>query len=341
MHPKTKPPAILRDKTQQTRMKVISLSLTIGIVLMAAKFYAYGITRSSAVFSDALESIINVVAGAFAMGSVWFAAKPPDADHPYGHGKIEYFSAGFEGALIIMAAIGIFKTGLSNLFSPLVLPNLQAGLLVLSAASFANLGLALILIRTGRRTRSLILVADGKHLLADVYTSAGVIIGLALVYATGWLWLDGAIACVVGLHILFTGGALVRQSFSALMDSSDPDLLDEISNLLSSHRKEFWIDIHQLRAWRSGNHIHMDLHLVLPRNLSLIKTHAEVKDVEALIATHFKGHASVLVHADPCEDPHCPICQRYDCELRKSQPEENKPHWTRRNLTKPSPKSAG
>jgi cation diffusion facilitator family transporter len=335
MHPETDTPRNLRDNHQQARMKVIGLSLTMGILLMAAKFYAYRITQSSAVLSDALESIINVVASAFAMGSVWFAAKPPDADHPYGHGKIEYFSAGFEGALIIIAAIGIFKTGLSNLWHPPLLPNLQAGLLVLLAASGANLLLAVILIRTGKRTRSLILVADGKHILTDVYTSAGVIIGLALVYATGWLWLDGAIACLVGLHILITGGNLVRQSFSALMDSSDPDLLDEISNLLGRHRKAYWIDIHQLRAWRSGNHIHMDFHLVLPRNFSLIKTHAEIKALEALMADHFKGHASVLVHTDPCENPHCPICERYDCELRSSKPEE-RPHWTRQTLTKPN-----
>jgi cation diffusion facilitator family transporter len=336
MHPEIDTAPIPRDNHQQTRMKVIGLSLTMGILLMAAKFYAYAITQSSAVLSDALESIINVVASAFAMGSVWFAAKPPDADHPYGHGKIEYFSAGFEGALIIIAAIGIFKTGLTNLIHPSVLPHLEAGLLVLAVASGLNLMLAVILIRTGRRTGSLILVADGQHILTDVYTSAGVIIGLALVYATGWLWLDGAIACVVGLHILVTGSRLVRQSFSALMDSSNPDLLDEISNLLDRHRKDYWIDIHQLRAWRSGNHIHMDFHLVLPRNFSLVKTHAEIKELEALMADHFNGNASILVHTDPCGDPHCPVCQRYECELRKTRQEE-KPQWTRKNLTKPSP----
>ncbi len=204
------------------RMTAICLSLLISIVLMAAKFYTYHITQSSAVLSDALESIINVVAAAFAVGSIWMAARPPDSDHPYGHGKIEYFSAGFEGALIIFAAIGIFKTGISHLLMPAPLANLQAGLSILVAAAVVNLLLGAALIRIGNRLQSLTLVADGKHVLTDVYTSAGVVAGLILVHWTGWLWLDGAIACMVGVNILLTGMRLVRQSFSALMDASDP-----------------------------------------------------------------------------------------------------------------------
>jgi cation diffusion facilitator family transporter len=282
------------------RMTAIGISLSVSVVLMAAKFYTFHLTRSSAVLSDALESIINVVAAAFAVVSIWMAAQPPDSDHPYGHGKIEYFSAGFEGALIIFAAIGIFKTGISHLLMPKPLANLQAGLAILVAATVINLLLGVGLVRVGKKAQSLTLIADGKHVLTDVYTSVGVVVGLLLVQLTGWLWIDGGIACLVGLNILLTGTHLVRQSFSALMDASDPHLLDEISRLLEAHRKEVWIDIHQLRAWRSGNFVHIDLHLVLPRDYLLDDAHAQAKALEQLLIDHFEGNAGVLVHMDPC-----------------------------------------
>lgn len=281
-------------------MTAICISLLVSLVLMAAKFYTFHLTHSSAVLSDALESIINVVAAAFAVVSIWMAAQPPDFDHPYGHGKIEYFSAGFEGALIIFAAIGIFKTGISHLLMPAPLKNLQAGLAILVAASAINLMLGIGLLRVGKKAQSLTLIADGKHVLTDVYTSVGVVVGLFLVHWTDWLWLDGAIACLVGVNILLTGTRLVRQSFSALMDASDPHLLFEISRLLEKHRKESWIDIHQLRAWRSGNFVHIDLHLVLPRDYLLDDAHTEAKALERLLIDHFEGNAGVLVHMDPC-----------------------------------------
>lgn len=282
------------------RMTAIGISLAVSVLLAAAKFYTFHLTRSSAVLSDALESIINVVAAAFAVVSIWMAAQPPDSDHPYGHGKIEYFSAGFEGALIILAAIGIFKTGISRLLIPNPLANLPAGLAILAAVSVINLLLGIGLVRVGKKVQSLTLIADGRHVLTDVVTSAGVISGLFLVQFTGWLWLDGAIACLVGINILLTGTRLVRQSFSALMDASDPHLLDEISGLLEQNRQAVWIDIHQLRAWRAGNFVHIDLHLVLPRDYLLDDAHAQAKALEWLLIDHFEGNAGVLVHMDPC-----------------------------------------
>ena len=167
---------------------MILLSLAVSTALMAAKFLTYHLTLSSAVLSDALESIINVVAGAFAFLSVWMSAKPPDPEHPYGHGKIEYFSAGFEGALIIVAAVGIFYSGIQHLKHPRVLPNLEEGLIILIAATAVNLLLGICLMRVGRRTDSITLISDGKHILTDVYTSGGVLLGLVLVFWTGRLW---------------------------------------------------------------------------------------------------------------------------------------------------------
>lgn len=324
--PDPSPPSC--DKKQvRMRIRAVSLSFAVGALLMAVKFYIYRLTLSAAVLSDALESIINVVASAFALGSILLAAVPPDKNHPYGHGKIEFFSAGFEGALIMLAAAGIFKSGWPRIFEPTPLPNLQEGLWMLLAASLVNLILGLGLVRTGQKTRSLTLVADGKHVLTDVYTSVGVILGLLLVHVTGWLWMDGAVACLVGVNILYTGAVLLHQSFAGLMNASDPDLLREICNLLNENRKETWIDVHQLRAWTSGHLIHIDFHLILPRNFSLEEAHLEGKEIERILQCHFAGDASVLIHLDPCIEPDCPVCLRNLCSER-GRPPEGRIQWT-------------
>jgi len=312
----TQEPAPVAGRHLKLRILAISLSFGIGALLLVIKFYAYRLTHSSAVLSDALESIINVVASAFALVSVILAAKPADESHPYGHGKIAFFSAGFEGALIIVAALGIFKVGITGLLAPRPLPALQAGLLLLLAASGVNLLLGLGLVKVGRQTDSLVLVADGQHLITDVYTSAGVLAGLWLVHLTGWYWLDGAVACLLGLNILVTGAKLVRQAFSGLMDAANPQLLERIAALIERHRKALWIDVHQLRAWKSGDYVHIDFHLILPRDLSLEKAHREAEALEALLMAEFGPQASVLVHMDPCREPECPVCRKTRCELR-------------------------
>jgi cation diffusion facilitator family transporter len=325
------------DQAQQRmRMRAILLSFAVGAALMAVKFLTYRITHSSAVLSDALESIINVVASAFAALSIWMAAKPPDKEHPYGHGKIENFSAGFEGALIIFAAIGIFYTGIKHLYNPHPLPHIEQGILILVGATIVNLLLGLFLVHRGRRTDSLALTADGKHILTDVYTSAGVVIGLMLVYLTGWTRLDGIVACLVGLNILITGGRLVHQSYARLMDASDPDLLDRIARLLEANRQPGWINIHQLRAWRAGRMVHIDLHLVLPQDAILLNAHHEAKTLENLLINEFDGNASVLVHTDPCAPIECPVCGRPDCNIRAHQPQDTTSPWTRQHLVNTS-----
>ena len=323
---------ISEKKNLKIRLIAISCSLLVGASLMVLKFYVYWITQSSAVLSDALESIINVVASAFALGSIILAAKPPDPTHPYGHGKIEYFSAGFEGALIIFASGGIVWTAIPQLLSPHSLPHLQSGLLILLATSLVNLLLGIGLVRTGKSTHSLVLVADGKHVLTDVYTSAGVLLGLFLVHLTNWYWLDGAIALLVALNILIIGAKLVRESFAGLMDASDPQLLEQISELLATHRKNTWIDIHRLRALRSGNRVMLDFHLILPRDLTLEEAHNEVTELEQVINRHLNGRSDVLIHAEPCIIPECPICGYDPCKLRQ-EPTKQQPIWHREVLT--------
>lgn len=318
---------------QALRMKAIGLSVATSAFLLGFKFFTYALTHSSAVLSDALESIINVVASLFATLTIWMSAKPPDPDHPYGHGKIEYFSAGFEGALIIGAAIGIFYTGVKQLLDPHPLPNLETGLLILAAATLINLLLGLYLVRVGKQTESLALKADGAHILTDVYSSLAVVLGLGLVRLTGWIWIDGTIACIVGINILRTGGKLIKQSYSRLMDASDPALLQRISQLLANNRRMDWVDIHQLRAWRAGAMVHIDLHLVLPENMPLDEAHQEADTLENLLKQEFRDSVSVLVHMDPCEPEECPICRRRQCDMRRSATDDSN-QWTRHHLVR-------
>jgi cation diffusion facilitator family transporter len=309
---------------QRTRLFAILTSFLVGATLMAAKFYVYWLTGSAAILSDALESIVNVVASVFALVSIILAAKSPDPCHPYGHGKIEYFSAGFEGALIILAALGIFYQALPQLFARRVLPRLNVGLLLLLAISLVNLILGLGLVQVGRRTRSLALVADGKHIMTDVYTSVGVLVGLSLALWTGWYWLDGLVAILVGLNILYIGAQLMKESSAGLMDASDPKLLEEISGILQDHRKDLWIDVHRLRARRSGDWVFIDFHLIVPRDLPLEEGHREVKDLERIFNERYQGMADTLIHLDPCERLECPICGFDPCIHRQEETKEQK-----------------
>ena len=170
----------------------------------------------------------------------------------------------------------------------------------------------------GKRTHSLTLIADGKHVLTDVITTGGVVVGLLLVMFTEWNWLDGAVAILVGLNILVTGAKLVWQASAGLMDTSDPALLQEISEVISRHRKDIWIDVHQLRARRSGSRVLIDFHLILPRDLLLDEGHQEVKELEQILNKHFQGRADILIHADPCTEPECPICGYDPCLHRRA-----------------------
>ena len=303
---------------RKARLYAISLSLLVGSMVMAVKFYAYSLTDSSALLSDALESIINVVASIFALWSILFSERPPDRTHPYGHGKVEYFSAGFEGALIIIAACGIFQAAWPRIFNPQEILNLDKGLALLALTGVVNLMLSLGLIYVGKRTQSIVLTADGKHILTDVLTTVGVFIGLLAVRFTGYLWLDGVVATIMAMIILYTGTKLVRQAFGGLMDEASPELLDEISTLLSRKRKDTWIDIHRLRAWRAGSQIRVDFHLVLPQDLSLLKISHEIAEVKNVLGVHYGSFIDVLVHTDPCGTRDCPACARPLCSIRKT-----------------------
>ncbi|MBW2240915.1 MAG: cation transporter [Deltaproteobacteria bacterium] len=302
---------------RQERLRAGWASAAVGASVFAVKLAAWIVTGSTAVFADAMESVVNVVAAALLLVSLYVASRPADEGHPYGHGKIEYFSAGIEGALIAVAAVLIAVESVGALISGASPQRIGLGLGLVVAASVANALLGVYLLRTGRRTHSAALVADGKHVLADVWTSAGVIVGMAAVWATGWARLDPLVALVVAAHVLREGWLLAKDAAAGLMDAADTDLLERLATTLGEQRQEGWIDVHGLRAWRAGADVHADLHLVVPRYYDADQLHGIHDAVEHALRNDVRA-GDVVVHFDPCRPPYCKGCAMEDCPVRSA-----------------------
>lgn len=301
--------------------------------MLIMKTSAYFLTHSAAIFSDALESVVHVVATTMAMYSVLLSARPADKSHPYGHGKIEFFSAGFEGAMIIIAAIAIVYQAVSAIILGPQLQKLGIGILFTIAASFINLFLGTFLIRTGKSTNSLTLVADGKHVLTDSWTSFGVVVGLGLVVFTGWELLDPLVAIAVAVNIIVSGYKLIRLSIGGLMDEADPSTLEKIVSIILRGRTAEWIDVHHLRVWRSGEIFHVDFHLTIPFYWNVDIAHAFEKKVLQRIAQDLGVGTQVLIHLDPClPSGCCKMCQVSPCEERQHEFVSRR-EWTVSTLT--------
>jgi cation diffusion facilitator family transporter len=292
------------------------LSFAIGLLMFVMKSGAFLITHSAAILSDAMESVVHVIATGFALYSVILAGRPADARHPYGYGKVEYFSAGVEGTLIVIAAIAICYEAIRDIINGPAVRSLEIGTWVIAAAGTINLLLGLYLVRTGKRTGSLTVVADGKHVLTDSYTSIGVCFGLALVWFTGIVLIDPIIAILVALNILFTGYHLVSESVRGLMNVTDPETLRRTVEAINRVRTEEMIDVHRLRAWSAGEARFIDFHLTLPHFLRIDEAHEIQHMVHDAISEEFGGHADVMVHLDACRESWCACCGRLDCDSR-------------------------
>ncbi|MAE97224.1 MAG: cation transporter [Deltaproteobacteria bacterium] len=300
------------------RLRAGWASALVGGAVLTGKFSAWAVTGSAAVFADAMESVVNVAAAAMLLGSLYVASRPADADHPYGHGKVEYFSAGIEGTLIAVAAVLIAIEAVRALVAGSLPRQLDLGLAIVVAMSALNAGLGLYLLRTGQRTASPALVADGRHVLADVWTSVGVIAGMAAVWATGWAVLDPLVALAIAAHLLREGWLIARNAVHGLMDAADDELLELLAQSLESARAPAWVDVHGLRAWRSGADVHTDLHLVVPRYYDAARLHGIHDDVELALGPHVRG-GDVVVHFDPCRPHHCKGCMTPECAVRKGE----------------------
>lgn len=309
----------------------MKLVLLVGILVMGLKFLAWFITHSNAILTDAVESIVNVLAGSFALYSLYYASKPRDEDHPYGHGKIEFVSGGVEGGMILLAGLAMVIKGIVAFFHPPVLHHLDSGLLLTAFSGFVNFLLGRLLLKRGAELQSTTLVADGKHLLTDTWSSIGLVVGLLGIYFTGLLWLDQAITLVLGLIIIRTGFQLIRESIFNLLDKADYEKIEQLIRILNQHRTSSWIDIHNLRALKYGAVVHVDCHMTLPWYFSLEEAHREVDALGKLAAREMNYEIEFFIHADPCLPKSCGICQMHDCKVRQF-PFERKLEWKLENV---------
>jgi len=287
------------DKSAQ--MFAIRLSFAFGILMLAIKWYAYHLTGSTAILSDASESIIHIIGVGFAVFSLWYSFQPADEEHTYGHHKISYFSAGFEGALIILAAIFIIYISVKRLIFGIEISNLDKGTYFTFGASVINLMLGGYLVWKGKKSKSIILIANGKHVLTDSWTSFGVVAGLLLTWLTGWLPFDPIVAIAAALNILWAGGKLVRQSIGGLMDEGNKDTADAIKNILDHETNSRGLEYHQLRYRESGNVLWLEFHLLFPKGTLLEDAHNTATELELNIKKNLNSQSNIITHLEPLE----------------------------------------
>lgn len=294
--------------------KIVAL---VGVLLFVIKFIAWYITDSVAVLTDALESIINVVSGFIGLYSLYLSSLPKDRNHPYGHGKVEFISASIEGTLISVAGIVIIHEAIVNLQHPVAVSKLDYGILLIAITAIINYIVGMIAVKKGTKNNSLALIASGKHLQSDTYSTVGIIIGLIIMYFTDLPWLDSVVALLFAGFIIFTGYKILREAVSGIMDETDDDLLEELVAFLNKVRRPNWIDLHNLRIIKYGSTLHIDCHMTVPWYFNIQEGHVEVDALEDLVRDHFGDRIEVFVHLDSCKDYSCQICSKLDCPVRK------------------------
>jgi cation diffusion facilitator family transporter len=303
----------------------------LSILLFLVKITAYYITSSVSILSDALESIVNVIAGFIGLYSLYIAAKPKDENHPYGHGKAEFVSAAAEGSLVIAAGIIIIYETVQNILQNTQIKSLDHGIWLIASTAVLNYVAGAYCIRMGKKNGSLALESSGKHLQIDTYSTAGVLLSIALIYFTKIYWLDKAIAIVLSVWIMYNGYTILRKSLAGIMDEADMVLLNEFINELNKHKKVNWVDLHNLRVIKYGALLHIDCHLTLPWYMNIHEAHVEIDALSDLIKNKFGDTIELFVHTDGCLDFSCAICTKTDCSVRK-HPFQQQLIWTLDNL---------
>ncbi len=288
---------LIAAKENLRLQKIITL---VAIVLFITKIIAWYITGSLAILTDALESIVNIIAGLVGLYSLFLSAKPRDAEHPYGHGKVEFLSAAVEGTLIAIAGVFIIYEAIQNFSSHSKITKLNVGMILLGITAIINFAAGVVCVRKGTKNNSLQLIAGGQHLKSDTYTTIGIFGGLLLLYFTKLTWIDSAVAALFALIIIYTGYKIVRTSIAGIMDEADIQLLDNIVRVLNSNRHENWIDIHNLRIIKYGSTLHCDCHLTVPWYLNVNEAHHEIEALARLIRNEFGEAVELFVHSDGC-----------------------------------------
>lgn len=319
-------------KQGQQNLRVQRWVAAVSVLLLAAKLIAYYYTHSVSILTDALESIVNVVAGFIGLFSLYIAAKPRDMDHPYGHGKAEFISAAIEGTMIGSAGAIILYKGIQHLINPIELHRIDFGIFLITITAVVNFIVGLFCLRTGRKNNSAALIASGKHLQTDTWSTVGIIAGLALLYFTGYAWIDSAVACLFGSFIIFTGYRIVRSSIAGIMDEADIKLLTRLVEVLNANRQINWVDLHNLRVIKYGSVLHVDCHLTVPWYLNVHEAHREIDALAKLIRNEFGESLELFVHSDGCLPFSCRICEKGDCKERQHN-FEKKIDWTLENIS--------
>ncbi len=312
-------------------LKIQFFVTTLSIVLFLLKFVAYYLTHSLSVLSDALESIVNVLAGGIGLYSLYVASKPKDKDHPYGHGKAEFVSAAFEGSLIITAGLIILIETVSSYFSPHELHGLDNGVWILLSTAMLNLIAGIFAKKLGNKNNSLALISSGQHLIIDSFTTFGVIVGISIVLVTNYNGIDSFIALLMGIWIIYNGYKIIRESLAGIMDEADMELLGEVVKEINANRDDRWIDLHNLRVIKYGPLMHIDCHLTMPWYLNVKEAHANMDQFTNLIKSKFGDSVEFFIHIDGCMPFSCALCSIDTCEKREHAFQE-KIDWTMENV---------
>ncbi|MBM4179204.1 MAG: cation transporter [Ignavibacteria bacterium] len=283
--------------------RAMNLSLATGVLMLIAKWIAYLLTGSSVIFSDAAESVVHIVAVWFAWYALRVGSRPPDDNHPYGHDKVSFMSAGVEGGLICIAAVVIIVTAVNKLIHGVELQHVDIGVLITFGAAAVNLALGLYLISTGKKNHSLVVEANGRHVMTDVWTSVGAVAGLYAADLFNMLWLDPVIAIIFGVNIIWEGGKLVAISVRGLMDHSDPELLQMATEVIEPYCAKHGCTFHRLRLRSSGNTIHVDFHLQVPDDMRMHEAHNLASNLEDLIRKRLDHQGEVFTHLESMTQP--------------------------------------
>jgi cation diffusion facilitator family transporter len=304
----------------------------VSVILLVVKFAAYYTTHSVAILTDALESIVNVSAGFIGLYSLYVSAKPRDREHPYGHGKVEFLSAAIEGTMIGAAGAIILYKAVQHLLHPVVLKEIDYGILLVGITAIINFITGFLCLRTGRKNNSAALIASGHHLQSDTWSTVGIIAGLGLLYFTGLPWIDSAVAIGFGFFIIWTGYRIVRSSVAGIMDEADMQLLNRMVAALNANRRENWIDMHNLRVIKYGSVLHLDCHVTVPWYQTVLEGHQEIEVLGDLVRREFGESLELFVHTDPCLPFSCRICTKHNCNVRRHA-FEKQIEWTLDNIS--------
>ena len=316
---------------KQHNIKLQRWVAIVSSVLLIAKFTAWYITHWVSILTDALESIVNVVAGFIGLYSLYVSAKPRDLDHPYGHGKAEFVSAAVEGTLVFSAGLLIIYNAVKQFVNPEALHELDTGIYLVGATAAVNWFMGWMALRQGKKTGSLALMASGKHLQTDTWSTLAIIAGLILISVTGLLWIDSAVAMGFALFIVYTGYKIIRSSLAGIMDEADMELLTEMVDVLNAHRSQNWVDLHNLRVIKYGNVLHLDCHLTVPWYFNVNQAHEEIDKLALPVRNRFGESLELFVHNDGCLYSQCSICQKSDCPVRQ-HPHKKTIEWTVDNI---------